>query len=271
MIILTSLVAAATAVPVASTSSWIRDEDYPQQAIDRSADGIVEVELNVGQDGKPTNCTVIKPALEESLNSTSCQLLIDRARFLPLRESNQAAQLRTYHQLVSWKIPSPGPIAAISSGTVVKINIAPGGTLGQCVEQKLGNQKLDLGDFCETSKNPKMLEYLARDSLANLEAIYFRTIVTPREKNVLRVESVTASATRRLLMTLSFTVSKLGFVGNCKIDQIDEIFAGRDPCDGASKSSPDFLPDPTLAAPKPMGVVVDMYAEKRANSSTDKR
>lgn len=270
MIVLGAMALSAVVIPLNDPAVWITDADYPVPAMERDKDGLVDVELSVGPDGRVSGCTVIETVGDANLDATTCRLLSERARFAPLQKSD-ITSARTYRQRVVWKIPDVNPIGTITTGVVAKISILPGGRLDTCVEERFGDQGLDMGDWCEISRQPKMLEYFAKDSLANLKTVYFRIVVTPQGTNELQIERPRASGSRQLIMKLSFEVSKTGFIKNCRTDQIDAIFAALNPCSGVSTSSPDFRPDPTLTKPKPMRVVIDILAEKRAEASAGNR
>ena len=258
------LFSAATLVALPSSSSWISEDDYPQEAIDVGAEGLVEVDLSVGPDGAPTGCTFVKTAANEALNSSTCRLLVQRARFVHLQNGEKTTQPSKYRQAVFWKIPAADPISAITSGSVAKTSILEGGTLGDCLAQKFGDQRFDAGDLCEISRNAKMLEYFAKDSLINLTTVYFRMYVEPKPKNYIEVRGQKGLLKRYTVIQASFSVSKLGFIQNCRVDKINQLFKEMNICAGVSKTTPEFQPDPTRSAPTPMTVIVDIWSEKRA-------
>jgi hypothetical protein len=50
-----------------------------------------QVRLSIGADGKPTACSVYSPALSETLNSRICNLAMERATFVPAKDSGGQA------------------------------------------------------------------------------------------------------------------------------------------------------------------------------------
>ena len=66
----------------------ISTDDYPSSATRDEEQGTVRVRLDVGVNGRVSNCTVTSSSGSSALDSTTCRLLKLRARFTPARDSN---------------------------------------------------------------------------------------------------------------------------------------------------------------------------------------
>lgn len=74
-----------SAVPTRDPSTWINPNDYPFSASSRGEEGIVEFELQVGNNGRVTRCNIVTSSGFSDLDKKTCRLIKDRARF---RQSN---------------------------------------------------------------------------------------------------------------------------------------------------------------------------------------
>jgi len=80
----------------------IRDEDYPESAIQNEEQGSVTVSLSVGPNGRVSGCTVASSSGSRSLDSTTCRVLSSRARFTPAQDSSGTATSATVRQVIKW-------------------------------------------------------------------------------------------------------------------------------------------------------------------------
>jgi len=79
-------------------------DDYPQQALDRDEQGTTTVRLTIGKNGRVKDCTVTLSSGFDSLDSASCRVLEERARFNPARDSNGTATEGMVVQRISWRL-----------------------------------------------------------------------------------------------------------------------------------------------------------------------
>ncbi|MEO0501562.1 MAG: energy transducer TonB [Pseudomonadota bacterium] len=66
-------------------SGEIRNRDYPRAARKARAEGVVEVNYDVGPDGRVRNCRVTLSSGNAALDITTCRLIEDRFRYEPAR------------------------------------------------------------------------------------------------------------------------------------------------------------------------------------------
>jgi TonB family protein len=83
----------------------LKSGDYPASALSRGAVGGVEVLLNVGVDGKASDCRVIRSSGHKDLDEATCEKLLVRTRFHPARDKAGKTVASPYFMNVNWIIP----------------------------------------------------------------------------------------------------------------------------------------------------------------------
>jgi TonB family protein len=96
------------------------DEDYPPAALRANEEGRVQVRLHIGTDGIVSSCDITTSSNSASLDSTTCRLLSERARFRPARDAAGKAVGDSHVAAIVWKIadedePPPALAAAIEA------------------------------------------------------------------------------------------------------------------------------------------------------------
>lgn len=79
--------------------------DYPASAIRRGAVGVVEVLLNVGVEGKPLDCRIIRSSGHKDLDNATCEKLLKRGKFNPGLDRNGNAVVSPFYFAVNWLMP----------------------------------------------------------------------------------------------------------------------------------------------------------------------
>ncbi len=90
----------------ANLASLFSDEDYPASALRASESGATGFRLEVGANGRVTNCTVTSSSGSSALDSTTCRLLRSRARFSPATDSTGSATSDSYNGRIVWRLPA---------------------------------------------------------------------------------------------------------------------------------------------------------------------
>jgi protein TonB len=90
----------------ANLASYITDDDYPQDAIRNEQQGTTGFRLDVGPDGRVTNCSVTSSSGSSSLDNTTCRLLRSRARFTPASDSSGAKTSDSVTGRIRWQLPA---------------------------------------------------------------------------------------------------------------------------------------------------------------------
>jgi protein TonB len=90
----------------ANLASLFSDEDYPASALRSSESGATGFRLEVGANGRVTNCTVTSSSGSSALDSTTCRLLRSRARFSPATDSTGSPTSDSYSGRIVWRLPA---------------------------------------------------------------------------------------------------------------------------------------------------------------------
>jgi periplasmic protein TonB len=90
----------------ANLGSLFSDEDYPASALRSSESGATGFRLDVGANGRVTNCTVTSSSGSSALDSTTCRLLRSRARFTPATDSSGGTTTDSVTGRIVWRLPA---------------------------------------------------------------------------------------------------------------------------------------------------------------------
>src|SRR5215218_8767555 len=71
-------------------ASLFGDQDYPAEAVAAREQGSVGFALDVGPNGRVSDCTVTSSSGSAALDGTTCRLMISRARFTPATDARGA-------------------------------------------------------------------------------------------------------------------------------------------------------------------------------------
>jgi TonB family protein len=105
----TPATSAQSAAPVAPLAGYVTSDDYPSDALDKGEQGTVEFLLTIGVDGAPTDCAVTNSSGSSSLDSASCRIMIERARFKPAKNATGKTVVGTYTGRISWRTEESEP------------------------------------------------------------------------------------------------------------------------------------------------------------------
>ena len=81
-----SLPPSATRQPAraqANLATYVRDNDYPLQALRNREDGTTSFRLTIDRSGRVTECIVTGSSGSASIDHATCRIMIERARFTP--------------------------------------------------------------------------------------------------------------------------------------------------------------------------------------------
>jgi TonB family protein len=97
------------AQPAQTLPSLFSDADYPDSAIRNHEEGAVGFRLEVGADGRPEGCSVVSSSGSAILDSTTCRLLVERARFRPARDARGKATTDSFNGRIVWRMGVDAP------------------------------------------------------------------------------------------------------------------------------------------------------------------
>jgi protein TonB len=83
----------------------ITQDDYPPASIRLEEHGAVGFSVTVSAGGLPTRCDIIASSGFANLDSRTCALVLQRARFEPARTASGQAVSATFQQTVRWTLP----------------------------------------------------------------------------------------------------------------------------------------------------------------------
>jgi periplasmic protein TonB len=89
----------------ANLASYVSNDDYPDSAIRNEEQGVTAFRLDVGPDGRVTNCTVTSSSGSSSLDSATCRLMRSRARFTPATDSTGNRVSDSVSSRIRWVLP----------------------------------------------------------------------------------------------------------------------------------------------------------------------
>ncbi|HEX8526521.1 energy transducer TonB, partial [Allosphingosinicella sp.] len=90
----------------ANLASYVSDEDYPSAAARNEEQGTTRFRLAVGPDGKVKECTVTGSSGSSALDSTTCKLMRQRAKFSPATGSDGKPTSDTVSSAIRWVLPT---------------------------------------------------------------------------------------------------------------------------------------------------------------------
>ncbi|MGB7409086.1 MAG: energy transducer TonB [Pontixanthobacter sp.] len=91
--------------PRGNPGSWASARDYPSRALREEREGVTRFRVNVGTNGRVTNCTVTGSSGHSDLDQETCKLVTRRARFNPATNGQGNEVAGTWSNAVRWQIP----------------------------------------------------------------------------------------------------------------------------------------------------------------------
>lgn len=92
----------------ANLVSYLSADDYPAEAILAEEQGTVRFRLTVGPDGRVSDCAIAESSGSASLDSTTCRILTERARFTPATDAGGNPTTDTVVSTIRWVLPQGG-------------------------------------------------------------------------------------------------------------------------------------------------------------------
>ncbi len=90
----------------ANLASYVSDEDYPSNAVRNEEQGTTRFRLAVGPDGKVKECTITGSSGSSALDSTTCKLMKQRAKFTPAKNNRGELTSDTVTSAIRWVLPT---------------------------------------------------------------------------------------------------------------------------------------------------------------------
>jgi len=93
------------AQPRGNPGNWVTSDDYPSRALREERSGSTGFRLDIGTDGRVTNCTITSSSGSPDLDAEACRLLPRRARFKPAIGSDGQPMTDSFSSRIVWRIP----------------------------------------------------------------------------------------------------------------------------------------------------------------------
>lgn len=123
--------------PTNYPGDWVVPQDYPPDSLLNRQGGIAAFTLDVDRTGKPIDCTITKTSGHTSLDTRTCELVLERARFKPARDSKGKAVAGTYSNRVRWVVPGSSLLDDEGlPSMVVETMVSSAGILESCSVRK---------------------------------------------------------------------------------------------------------------------------------------
>jgi TonB family protein len=91
--------------PRANLASYVRNEDYPAAAITKNQSGVVRFALLIDEQGQVADCTVIETSGVAVLDTQSCAVMKQRAKFEPARGPDGKPAKDALLSAIRWLMP----------------------------------------------------------------------------------------------------------------------------------------------------------------------
>jgi protein TonB len=82
----------------------ISPQEYPEDAMEAGAQGFVAYRLEIGPDGRVSHCSILQSSGSAALDSGTCRIASDRARFTPARDGEGRPVADTRDGWVTWRL-----------------------------------------------------------------------------------------------------------------------------------------------------------------------
>jgi TonB family protein len=85
-------------------SGWITNNDYPVAAYSNGVEGEVVYAVDVSPTGRAAGCRVTRSSGSDLLDGVTCQLLVQRAVFIPAVDAQGRPRAGVSHGKLSWRM-----------------------------------------------------------------------------------------------------------------------------------------------------------------------
>lgn len=93
--------------PKKEWTAYVSSDDYPKLALYARAGGETRLLIDVGVDGKGSNCRIIAPSGRPELDEMSCKIVTERAEYEPGRDATEAPIKTPFYFVFRWEMPRP--------------------------------------------------------------------------------------------------------------------------------------------------------------------
>lgn len=91
--------------PRTSPAGWVTTDDYRSNWIRQEMTGKARFRLEIAADGRVTNCTITGSSGHPQLDTATCALVSERAKFNPAQGSEGEPVAGSYSSAIDWQLP----------------------------------------------------------------------------------------------------------------------------------------------------------------------
>lgn len=92
-------------IPKGNRETWVTTSDYPKDLLRKNVSGIVTFLLKVDQEGRPSDCAIVKSSGNAVLDKRTRVLMLQRARFTPAQNTQNQPIISAFYSRVRWMTP----------------------------------------------------------------------------------------------------------------------------------------------------------------------
>lgn len=107
-------------IPRGNPGNWATTNDYPSVALQKQVEGTTGFRVNVGPDGRVSDCVITASSGSPELDLATCTNVRRRARFEPALDANGSPTTGKYANRVRWQIPSFVPLISFPRGPTMQ-------------------------------------------------------------------------------------------------------------------------------------------------------
>jgi TonB family protein len=175
--------------PATSPADWIRNDDYPAAAIRAGEQGTVRILLDIDASGAIANCEITGSSGSALLDARTCELMRQRASFVPALDLQGKPTASRYRQSFRWALPEDDrwqepwmdvqplrDVVPLNPWTIVwRIRVDPQGAVVRCTSEwrNAGSQPLVRPCTPEEHLTPQRLQELRGFSKDSFDVVFY--------------------------------------------------------------------------------------------------
>jgi periplasmic protein TonB len=91
--------------PFGAIEKRVTNDDYPASALAKKSEGVVKFSLVIGENGRVSDCSIVKSSGDAALDSATCFHIKRRAKFRPATDENGNPIAGKYAGKITWRLP----------------------------------------------------------------------------------------------------------------------------------------------------------------------
>jgi TonB family protein len=91
--------------PWGAIEKRVTNDDYPASSLAKKSEGVVKFSLVIGENGRVSDCSIVRSSGDAALDSATCFHIKRRAKFYPATDENGNLTIGIYAGKITWTIP----------------------------------------------------------------------------------------------------------------------------------------------------------------------